>query len=115
MKKLISLILVVVMAFSLSVVVFAAKLGDVNEDGKVSAQDALMVLQYAAGSRTLTAAQQKKADCNKDGKVSAVDARKILQMVAGLIPEEEMSTSTPPGIGGGEGNDSISWDEILGA
>lgn len=115
MKKFISLVLVVVMVFSLSMVAFAAKLGDVNEDGKVSAADALMVLQAAAGSRTLSAAQQKKADCNKDGKVSAVDARKILQMVAGLIPEEEMTTSTPPSIGGGDGDDSIDWSDIIGA
>ncbi len=115
MKKIISLVLVAVMVFSLSVVAFAAKLGDVNGDGKVTASDARLVLQAAAGSKTLTAEQQKKADCNKDGKVSAVDARKILQMVAGLIPEEELTTNTPPSIGDGSGDDSISWDDILGA
>lgn len=115
MKKIISLVLVAVMVFSLSVVAFAAKLGDVNEDGSVTAADALYVLQAAAGIKTLTAAQQKKADYNKDGKVSAIDARKILQVVAGLIPEEEMSTSTPPSVGEDDGDDSISWDDIINA
>lgn len=115
MKKIISLVLVAVMVLSLSVVAFAAKLGDVNEDGKVSAADALCVLQAAAGTRTLTASQKQKADYNKDGKVSAIDARKILQVVAGLIPEEELTTSTPPTIGGDGDDDSISWEDIIGA
>lgn len=115
MKKVISLVLVAVMVFSLSVVAFAAKLGDVNGDGSVTASDALYVLQAAAELRTLTAEQKKKADYNKDGKVTAIDARKILQVVAGLIPEEELTTSTPPSIGGDGGDDSISWDDIIGA
>ena len=115
MKKIISLVLVVAMVLSLSVVAFAAKIGDVNGDGKVTGADALYVLQAAAGLRTLTAEQQKKADYNKDGKVSAIDARKILQVVAGLIPEEEMTTSTPPSIGDDDGDDSISWDDIINA
>lgn len=115
MKKIISLVLVAAMVLSLSVVAFAAKLGDVNGDGSVTGADALYVLQAAAGLRTLTADQQKKADYNKDGKVSAIDARKILQVVAALIPEEEMTTTKPPVVGGDDGDDSISWDDIIGA
>lgn len=113
MKKIISLVLVAVMILSLSVVAFAAKLGDVDGNGKVQAADALCVLQAAAGTRTLTASQKQKADYNKDGKVSAIDARSILQVVAGLLPEEELTTSTPPTIDGGGDDDSISWDEIV--
>ncbi len=115
MKKLISLTLVVVMVLSLSVVAFAAKLGDVNGDGSVTAVDAMMVLQHVAGSRTLTAEQQKKADANKDGQLGAVDARKILQMVAGLIPTEEMDSTNSPSVGGDDGDDSITWDQIINA
>ncbi len=113
MKKVISVVLVAVMVLSLSVVAFAAKLGDVDGNGKVTSADALLVLQAAAGNKTLTADQQKKADYNKDGSVSAIDARKILQVVAGLLPEEEMTTNTPPGVGTGEGDDSISWWDIV--
>ena len=90
MKKIISLALVAIMVFSLSVVAFAAKLGDVNGDGSVKASDALFILQSVVGDKTLTAKQKKIADCNKDGKVSAMDARMILQMVVGKIPLEEL-------------------------
>ena len=116
MKKIISLALVVAMVLSLSVVAFAAKLGDVSGDGKVTGADALYVLQAAAGIKTLTAEQKKRADYNKDGDVTAVDARKILQVVAKLIPEEEMTTSKPPIIiDGGGSDDSIDFDDILNA
>lgn len=59
-------------------------LGDVNNDGNVTAIDARMVLQHVAELVTLTEAEQKVADMNADGKVTAVDARMILQAVAGL-------------------------------
>ena len=57
-------------------------IGDVNLDGKVSAIDARIVLQHAAGSRTLTGEQFRCADANNDGKVTAIDARRILKIVA---------------------------------
>ncbi len=61
------------------------KLGDVNEDGHVTAVDARMVLQNVAELNELTIAQRLAADTNGDGKVTAVDARLILQYVAGLV------------------------------
>lgn len=57
---------------------------DVSQDGKISVVDAKMILQYLAGSRTLTDGQLAVADVNGDGKVSVVDAKWILQSVAGL-------------------------------
>ena len=57
--------------------------GDINGDGKVSAIDARIALQYNAGNKSLTAEQLAAADVNGDGKVSAIDARWILQAVAG--------------------------------
>ena len=57
-------------------------LGDVNEDGKVTAIDARWALQVAAGQKTLTASQIKNADINNDGKVTAIDARNILKIVS---------------------------------
>lgn len=59
--------------------------GDVNNDDKVTASDARLVLQNVAGLREFTEAETKAADVNEDGKISAVDARMILQIVAGII------------------------------
>ncbi len=108
MKKMVSIVLVVVMVLSLTVVAFAAKLGDVDGNGKVTSADALMVLQAVAGSRTLTAEQIKRADANKDGKLGAVDARKILQVVAGLLPQEDVKEEETT-------EDSIDWNDIINA
>lgn len=101
MKKVISVLLAIIMAFSCVVVACAAedeisweeikmggKRGDVNADGKISAVDALMVLKYVAGTQDLTEKQMLRANMNKDtaGNVSAIDARQILQVAAGLTP-----------------------------
>lgn len=100
MKKVISVLLAIIMAFSCVVVACAedeisweeikmgGKRGDVNADGKISAVDALMVLKYVAGTQELTEKQMLRANMNKDtaGNVSAIDARQILQVAAGLTP-----------------------------
>ena len=57
-------------------------LGDINNDGKVSAIDARNVLQYVAGIKTFDSRQLKCADVNNDGKITAYDARMILQIAA---------------------------------
>ena len=61
------------------------KLGDVNDDGKITAVDARMILRYVAGIIDLTAAQKLAADTNKDGTIGATDARMILQYVVGIV------------------------------
>lgn len=100
MKKIISVLLAIVLAFSCVVIACAedeisweeikmgGKRGDVNADGKISAVDALMVLKYVAGTQELTQMQTLRANMNKDaeGKVTAIDARWILQVAAGLTP-----------------------------
>lgn len=58
--------------------------GDVTGDGKVSAIDARWVLQIAAGTKTVSAAEMALADINGDGKVTAIDARQILKIAAGI-------------------------------
>ena len=60
-----------------------AKAGDVNFDGKLSAVDALITLQAAVGSRTLSIYQPEVADLDGDGKLSASDALTILLSVVG--------------------------------
>ncbi len=54
--------------------------GDVNLDGAVDLVDAIMLMQYLAGSRELSARQLKAADVNKDGKVNVGDVTIIMQM-----------------------------------
>ncbi len=61
------------------------KKGDVNGDGKITAVDARIVLQFVAGLRTLTEEETVQADISRDNVVSVIDARAILQVVAGLL------------------------------
>ena len=57
----------------------AVKQGDINGDGEVAAEDALMALQAATQKITLTDRQKRTADVNgKDG-VTSADALLILQ------------------------------------
>ena len=58
-------------------------LADVNNDTKVNAIDAKLVLQYVSGSRSFTAEQMMAADVNRDGQVNAIDAKWILQIASG--------------------------------
>ncbi|MEG2348494.1 MAG: dockerin type I domain-containing protein [Clostridia bacterium] len=59
--------------------------GDVNFDGVVTSGDATVVLQVAAGSRTLGPLQTKRADVDGDGVITEDDAQFILQKEAQLI------------------------------
>ena len=58
-------------------------LGDVDENGKLSSNDALFALQAAAGKRTLSENARLAADADKNGKLSSNDALFILQAAAG--------------------------------
>ena len=55
--------------------------GDVNEDGKLTAGDALLAFKSVLGSTTLTSCQQSHADVNGNGKVTAADALCIFKAV----------------------------------
>lgn len=59
------------------------KIGDVNGDGWVTPEDAMLVLQYCVSLITLTPRQQFRGDVNGDGIVSSEDAAIILRMVVG--------------------------------
>jgi hypothetical protein len=58
--------------------------GDVNCDGSTTAEDALLILQYAAGMISSLPCEVN-ADVNSDGRVDSIDALFLLQYVAGLI------------------------------
>lgn len=60
------------------------KLGDVNNDGKILANDAVLILKKDAGVETFTEDQAKAADVNKDDKVNVLDAVAILKHIAGV-------------------------------
>lgn len=96
MKKVLSIVLsLVIIVLSLSCVAIAAVTmpGDVNEDGKVAATDARMILQVVAGLKDESFLKNKdNAELIVDGELKASDARMILQMVAGL--ENTPSDST---------------------
>ncbi len=58
--------------------------GDVDGDGSVTEDDALLTLRRSVGLETFTAAQEKRADMDNDGSITAEDAREILRKSAGL-------------------------------
>ncbi len=57
--------------------------GDVNNDGKVNALDALIVLKISVGLIDPTPLQISAGDVNNDGIINSMDAIIILQMVIG--------------------------------
>jgi len=61
--------------------------GDINYDGGIDAQDALLALHHTVRLITLSAAQQQLADVSGEGAISALDAVLILQRSAGLIKQ----------------------------
>lgn len=59
-------------------------LGDVDNDGKWNAADALIALQIGAGLRTANEQEFLAADVNQDSNCNVLDALMILQYGAGL-------------------------------
>jgi len=59
--------------------------GDVNNDGKITAEDASLVLKAVVGLVTLNETQKQAADVTSDGNVTALDAATILQYTVGII------------------------------
>ena len=57
--------------------------GDVNEDGVVGSEDALLILRYSLNLIGLSAAQLQRADVNGDGVVNSADATIILRSALG--------------------------------
>ncbi len=59
--------------------------GDINGNGSVTAEDALLALQIATNKVTPTAEQTKAADVDKNGEITANDALLILQFATKKI------------------------------
>lgn len=71
-------------------------LGDVNGDGKVDANDALVILKHVANLEILDEIATLFADVNGDTQVNANDALDILKYVAKLITEFTGKTPVVP-------------------
>lgn len=87
MKKIISIVLAfVIICSAFCVTAFASGIkGDADNNNKITAIDARMILQHVANIKTID--DISRADVNGDGKISAVDARMVLQIVAGIIED----------------------------
>ena len=55
-----------------------------NNDGKITAKDARLVLRHAARLEILSDEAVKYADVTKDGKITLADARLLLRVAARL-------------------------------
>ncbi len=88
-KKIISVVLVAVMAAGILAVGAYAQtsplFGDANSDGEVNSSDALAVLQCSTGIRVLSSMEQAIADVDASGDVGSSDALLILQKITGLV------------------------------
>ncbi len=93
-KVIISLILSIVVIFSLTISASAAYYGDVDGNGKVTASDARLILRAAAKMDILDVDKVAIADINGDNKITAADARKVLRMAARIDELVEMNGSS---------------------
>ncbi len=84
MKKQLIMCSIVILLLSLSLSAFAGYLGDVDNDGKVSAVDARIILRHSAKLDNIAEDMLAKADIDKNGSINAVDARAVLRMGAML-------------------------------
>ncbi len=68
------------------------QLGDVNEDGTITAADGRLALRYSSQLETPTAMQFVLADTNGDALVTAADAREIMNYSAGTLNKFSLYT-----------------------
>ncbi len=91
MKKFFKAIIVLTICtsfiFTLPVAHAAYKKGDVNNDGVVSTQDAIIVLKIAARQKSATANEKAAADMDGNGVISTEDARQTL--LAAMMPQDD--------------------------
>ncbi len=58
-------------------------MGDVDNNGKITSFDVLLILNHVAGLITLNADQQSRADVTADGEVKSTDARAVFKHLSG--------------------------------
>lgn len=58
--------------------------GDVNNDGEITASDRVLLARYVAGWQNITI-REDRADINKDGEISSADRVILARYIAGWI------------------------------
>jgi VWFA-related protein len=61
------------------------KFGDITGNGKIDAEDAILVMQHVLNLKVLTNDQKKAADVNGDGKLDIRDVVLVMRKALGLI------------------------------
>ena len=103
MKKYLSLVLALVLiataipftALNASAAPTDMYMGDANGDGDVTAIDARITLQVAAGTKVVDVNTLARLDMDGNGTVTAFDARKVLQTAAGNIEKVPYDNGLP--------------------
>ena len=90
LRKMFAVVLAAALCFALAAPAFAALLGDVDGNGKVSTEDARTALRAAIGLDRLTDEQKRLADADGNGNITTNDARSILRTAIGLDPLYEI-------------------------
>lgn len=72
----------------------AASMGDVNGDGEILTDDALLALKCATSSGKLTLLEKYRADMDGDNQISTSDVVKILEQCADIDPEKNLPKIT---------------------
>ena len=67
------------------------RMGDLDQDGKVSSADARIALRASVNLDTIDSVLKMIADVDRDGKISSADARLILRASIGLEKVKELS------------------------
>lgn len=92
MKKILIAISILCMLTCFNLTSFAAYVGDVDGNGKITASDARIILRVSAKLDKLDDSKTKFADVNGDKKITASDARTVLRMSAKLEALKELTT-----------------------
>lgn len=71
--------------------------GDLNGNGVVESEDALLLLRFSVGMSNLSAQQAAVADVNEDGSVDSADALGALRVSVGLNESDTPSPQPQPG------------------
>ncbi len=91
-KRFLSILIAVIMAFSVVPVVSAEEgrvlLGDVNLDGKVNIRDVTLLQKYVANIVELSETQLRAIDANGDKNLNIKDATSLQKFIAGVEKSE---------------------------